>query len=497
MNRNIIMHCYYTVNKDLKDHKTLEEITKSLEELASNNQMSLLDLTLAALEAKRMNAPVNEEDMKEYDNAIKKIRRKLLTARRDEIKRSLPAKMVTNDEASSKEKERLYMYFDALLKAYNLEMPIEMGLIVVSEKLHLNIDDIKNNSQIYLEKYASGFEKNNYNQKLKRQARLAKNPTKPYVNNYIAHQLMQLLDKETGSRLGAKTAVLLANVTEFDLNSIKNIITKEYSFKLSEAQNDKERQYLFAKEEELISIINCVVEERSKNASLADKNSKSVRISKAKLDNLNRFLEANMTLKDFGNSDAFPKGTRGTASVRKYLESACGNDTNLKETLAKHIKTVEEYELSYLNTILDLILDYRRNGIGADQSKREFDILDYYCLTNYPLADLRNAVINYHLIPDCDLAYISPLVSKDDLHKNNYNKVSLESFLNDVTGYLIDGKMRYLTREEKEGIYSFFATYNIPATSYSIRAASYRYLNGTLFLPSKSLDKQLVRVKKD
>lgn len=37
------------------------------------------------------------------------------------------------DLKTTREKMYLYKYFDALLKAYNLEMPIEISLIIISE----------------------------------------------------------------------------------------------------------------------------------------------------------------------------------------------------------------------------------------------------------------------------------------------------------------------------------------------------------------------------
>lgn len=497
MDRNLIMHCYYDVSTSLKENKPLVEVTEKLQALADKYKMSLLDLTEIALEAGYYKSQIPEEDLKKYRDTIKKIRKPLLAVRREQLKGKRIINPQVEDLKTTREKMYLYKYFDALLKAYNLEMPIEISLIIISEKLGLNIDDIKKYSKIYLEKYALGSEKNNYNQKLKRQARLINNPTKAFVNNSLAYQVIQMASREKGSKLGAKIAFILSDTTNYDLNAIKNIIFKEYADKLNGVNDEEYRQYLFTKEEEIMSVLNYVIEEKSKRNQPDSKSSKEPRISKEKLENLKRFLSANMTLKDFGNTDAFSKGNRGISGVRKYLESACGVDEALKEKLRIHIHTVEEYELSYLNTILELLLDFRKNGVINGTSKREFDILDYYCLTNYPLTDLRTALINNHLIADSDLTYLSSLASKDDLHKYAYNKVSLDSFLNDVTGYLIDGKMRYLTKEEKEGIYEFFECYNIPATSYSIRTAVDRYLKGTLFLPSKSLDKQLARIKKD
>ena len=494
MDRKLVMHCYYDVSTSLVEKKSLDEIKDKLQELADKYQMSLLDLTEIALKISCYKLQIPDEDLANYRITVKEIRKPLLEEQRILLKRKQEEEKMASDRKAAEEKMRLKPYFDALIKAYNLEMPVETALYVISQKLNLNIDDIKNNSKIYLERYAGGDEKYIYQIKFNRQNRLAKNPTKTYNNNHIAFRALELVTKENDIKLAIKMTSLFDNATEFDCLNIKNIISKEYSILLSKVKTQEERNKLFLKEEKIMYIIDNIMALKPKMVVNTSPVKKEVSISKEKLEHLAKFLESNISLKDFG-ALYFEKRYQSPSSVKRYLESAC-KDEETKEELAKHLKDLEEYELSYLDTILDIVLYWSKKGINNDGVQRKFDIIDYYCLTKYPLPELRSALINNKLVEDCDLSYISTLNTSDDTSKS-YSKVTLESFLNNITGYKIGDKMRYLTEEEKKGIFKFLESYNIPATNATVRNAVYRYLTGTLFLPSDKLDKQLVRVKKD
>ena len=79
------------------------------------------------------------------------------------------------------------------------------------------------------------------------------------MNNSLAYQVIQMASREKGSKLGAKIAFILSDATSYDLNAIKNIIFKEYADKLNSVNDEEYRQYLFTKEEEIMSVLNYVI----------------------------------------------------------------------------------------------------------------------------------------------------------------------------------------------------------------------------------------------
>ena len=522
MKKNIVVHCYWAVNTAFKDNKSKEEIIAIINDIAKENDMSFLDLTKKAASISECNLAVSEEDIKNYKTFLRKVRKPLLAARREELKalkaanvaekvsaESISAKVQgensiskeeskipSNEESLNKnliEKQTLETYFKALLSVYSLEMNYELGLNLVSQRQGLDPKKIEDFGNLYLEKYASAKELAKYNKAVEIHSGLESVPTPRFIHNTLAFQILQIVNAEGDIKAANEVATLLQEVKDLRVSYLKSILTREIENNLALAKEEKQRKVILKKEEYLFALLDKAL---IKAGLKEPKNGpKKPQLSERKQSVLFEFLkEQNMTLREFVLSPAWPFKCKSYNQAREYLEEGCGDNETLKAELKSQLVLREEYELSFIDTLLEVVLYFRKYGVlTPDGYQREFDVIDYATLTNYPLADLRNIVMKNKLIADSDLKYLSSLVNNGTARNSLYHTVTLERFLNDITGYNVNGKLYYLNEEEKRKIYDFLTHYNIAPTHKNLEIATRRYLAGTLSLDISEYDKQAKR----
>lgn len=500
MKFNIVIHCYWTVNTAFKDKKSKAEIISIIEDMAIKSNMSFLDFTSKALEINKNTIEVAPEKIEYYKAFLREIRKPFLRARREELQaakniilRNDTTKEAFREDRQRKclaEKQKLSIYFNALLSVYGLEMAYDLGLNLVGQRLDMNPDKIEALGYLYIQKYALSEEKERYEKKVRVYNNLVASPTKKFIYNTLAFRILQILASEDYVKASKEISLLLQGMEQLNYDYLKLILKKEIEINLVSAKTETQRKIIFKKQDYLDKVLEKSMVKVDINK--PQKEPQKPNISVKKLDALLMFLKSNIALKEFATSPAWPFKSKSYAMAKKYLEEACGSDETLKGKLAQHLQELEEYELSYLDTILEIILYFRKNGIAISEGcQREFDVIDYYTLTNYPLNDLRSAVMDKHLIADSDLKYLSSLVGNITSMDNFYNTVSLKNFLNDITGYTSGDKIYYLSSEEKEKIYELLTHYKVPTTHRNLFLASRRYFDGTLTLDIEEYSKQV------
>lgn len=515
MKKNIIIHCYWTINTAFKDNKSTEEIIAIINDIAKENDMSFLELTEKAAAISSCKLAVSEEDIKNYRAFLREVRKPLLAARREKLKalkaeaiaekvstENISVKAQEESEVPDKEKsldknliekQKLGIYFKAILSVYSLEMSYELGLYLVSQRQGLDSNYIESLSHLYLEKYASAKELAKYNRAVEIYNGLKDVPTSRFIHNTLAFRILQIVNDEGDIKAAKEVAALLQEVKDLRIGYLKSILTREMEHNLAVAKNDEERKVILKKEEYLFALLDKAMIKAGLKESKNEP--KKPQPSAKKRDVLLEFLkEHDMTLKEFVLSEAWPFKCKSYKQAREYLQEACGDDEALKASLNNQLALLEEYELSFIDTLLEIVLYFRKYGVmTSDGCQREFDIIDYATLTNYPLADLRSIVMKNKLIADSDLRYLSSLVNSGTPGNSLYNTVTLERFLNDIIGYNVKEKIYYLTEEEKRRIYDFLKHYNIATTNKNLTIATRRYLSGTLPLDILEYDKEVKR----
>lgn len=149
----------------------------------------------------------------------------------------------------------------------------------------------------------------------------------------------------------------------------------------------------------------------------------------------------------------------------------------------------QETELEYIiETTLPLILDGLRNGVLENETKRNFDIIDFYSIVKSNISvdeyyqkakryQFFNSIDERHLYckfaskyTDTDLTNIEIITYLDGYTEINSKK--------DKYGLPIIGTGRVITEEEKIEMLSFLKSNNIPISNNSLRDITARYLSG-------------------
>lgn len=383
----------------------------------------------------------------------------------------------------SLEKQDKYFYFQLLLQALNMKMPIDMGLVITARKENAAVNDISKKGTEYLLKFASRRERNLFLTKSKSYQAMASSHSLDYQVNAIIYQIFQILNNSKTSKEQAIKDLLEdadINVLNRLSRRIDNVfISKQLEIKklLGTEKATADKLIIDAALSKLI---------KSKNVKSTVNLQQNPVTNNQAINIIEAFLKFNGSIKDFAKLDIYPYKNHSPKMVNDKLLNLCLQYTpNLINDVKKHLQELEEYELSYVSNLLDIVIYYRRNGYPtADGKTRPFDILDYYAFTNLPLEQLRSYAIKNNLLCPEDAKYLSSFSGHNVMGNifQNY-ELSLETLKDEynVSGCFSDTD-RELTLKEKLGIYEFLNYYKLPITPYTINTAIRRYANGTLFI---------------
>ena len=157
------------------------------------------------------------------------------------------------------------------------------------------------------------------------------------------------------------------------------------------------------------------------------------------------------------------------------------DDVVLYKLCREKIEADRKKGSTYNYSLARIIADYIINGIPTDNGLREFDLIDYYSLTD---VNLRNVLTeSKQFLSKSEVRKFGAIVSNNErlkksilTSKNGFNFDIEFDCQKDKDGFPIPGTGRRVTDEEKENIISLFEKYNIPV--YLFRIAIERIKKG-------------------
>lgn len=195
---------------------------------------------------------------------------------------------------------------------------------------------------------------------------------------------------------------------------------------------------------------------------------------------LDEYLNSNKILKEFVEENKMKD-----YMINNYLQFLKENDTDEYDKyfllLEERRKKEEEYIVNCTKNIIDGInYGYEENGIH-----RDFDVLDYYFITNTSISVLLKMVTS--LVSDRDY-YTLKKINKYGFRKENKPKefkgVLKEKLIVDIKkdsdGNIIPDSGREILNEEKENVFNFLTENGIPFNNLTYRTAIKRYTKGLL-----------------
>ena len=150
------------------------------------------------------------------------------------------------------------------------------------------------------------------------------------------------------------------------------------------------------------------------------------------------------------------------------------------------INYLKEKEHKLLISIGSEVLNKVKSGVIVNDEVKEFDLVDYYLLTDIPLKNVFAAIKNDFNIDDIKRfgRFYSPYSKSKELNERTIN-ILLDS--KEVFGVEVDGEGnpiknsgREVSLEEKLYVLDYLKKNNIPLLDDTYRIALIRYLNGTL-----------------
>lgn len=176
-----------------------------------------------------------------------------------------------------------------------------------------------------------------------------------------------------------------------------------------------------------------------------------------------------------------------------FLNIVKEKNTSLHETCMNKINYLENKKIEYLILLSKTILDKIKNGILEQGQLREFDLLDYYFITNIDRIIILKTITKY--LPEETKNYVSflrkylrPTLLTEKQIKLLLNNKQIVDVLVDSKGNPIIGTGREVTIQEKELVINYLKENNIPIIDDVYSIALNRYLKGTLNL-EKTFDK--------
>ena len=300
----------------------------------------------------------------------------------------------------------------------------------------------------------------------------------------LIEKLRQLSTKETKEEIKTFIEEELNYTSSTDLRN-RIIKVKEYKSLSEEEIARLEKIYdIYTKIREQETI------ERHKNATVRRKEKLDKRDIENKenifivsLSHIEEFIESGQTKKEYitKNHITYTEFEKMVKYVERLYPELYFN--------YKSYLYCQETELEYIiETTLPLILEGLRHGVLENETKRNFDIIDFYSIVKSNISvdeyyqkakryQFFNSIDEQHLYckfaskyTDTDLTNIEIITYLDGYTEINSKK--------DKYGLPIIGTGRVITEEEKIEMLSFLKSNNIPISNNSLRDITTRYLSG-------------------
>ncbi len=409
----------------------------------------------------------------------------------------------------NKDRQNSKYFYELLLQALFLNMELSLSLEIIANKNNVSADEIYKKGINYLIKYATRVERNNYFVKIEHLQNQKSFHYDEYQANTVVYSVLQTMDKSEKKDITEEVFKTIAKyleskdiktlnrakirlniILENRLHDIKDIETKKSKFHAKDVVIKLFDDVIIAKKEKQKASAHNVTNKQALNQQVTTKQAIAI---------IESFLNFNGTIRDFSKSAIYPYSQQYGKNITDKLYALCRFKPELKPKLEKHLQELKDYELSYADTLLDIILHYLKNGVPTFNGEvREFDIIDYYTITNFSLDDFRTYVAKNKMLNVEESKLFSRFMKRCKIIDSlkDYN-MSLERFLNSYNVNLkINGKSHDLTNDEKMGIYAFLLNHNIPVCSLTVNIAIRRYASGTLFIShynANELSKKLVK----
>ena len=190
---------------------------------------------------------------------------------------------------------------------------------------------------------------------------------------------------------------------------------------------------------------------------------------------------------DYDKQEFCQEKNISTETFNKYLEIIKNENTPIYNIyIEKAFENNQKKEQELIQKIPEIIELLKEN-------KNEFNLIDYYLMTNIPLTRLeeicKTEIKNSHLQQRDYIKYLNPFISKNkqikecserDIKIMLTNETNIVDFQTDENGNYIPGTGRELSLEEKEQLLNFLKENNIPITKriFSLAIINYnKYLN--------------------
>ena len=484
--REIARECYAVIGTAIADGKGKKEIYIAIADFARKHGLTIEELTkyVDDFYYSRLGIRNLPEMLEEVHSAFSSLKK-------DKAKKDMPE--LKKYELSKEEQEEIvknnrlkvlyFKYFNALINAYNRLLPIDAALKEVEEETGLSSDDIKRYSEVYIINYASDQEKNIYRQKLEKYKKMLDASTPNFLARVNVLEINKIINDDLANQ-DSKIRILLENQDLRTLKSTRNAIIKHFT-KYFDTISDKEaRNVLFNREQMILNIIDACINKLNIQKKEEAKNTPA---QKRKNEIFQEFMQNYITIDDLIES-RFKKYNEkiGPKAMMELLGQA-SKENNLEEEFIIHLKKVEEYEYEYLEEILDIMCYYLQNGIPVpdeENTKRNFTIIDYYNLTNYPLEKLKARAVTLKLLNDNNNRKLFMTFVAQNSQKGSFClKINLQSILNDLEITKQFGSTyRKLTSDEKIAIYYLLKEHKIPMTFENFNIAVSEYAHNRLFL---------------
>lgn len=162
-------------------------------------------------------------------------------------------------------------------------------------------------------------------------------------------------------------------------------------------------------------------------------------------------------------------------------------DEGLYRIYLSKIETTLFEKRELLKPKVALLLSCIKNGIPVDENtRREFDLIDYYQIIGEPFEDIADAADEFLISQDPNIirAFVSPNFIRNDIYQNRtvlpLTPNGVSKMLDGSHTVKKDGIVREITSAEKQYVVDFLNSHSIPISEKTYSIAMRRYLKGQL-----------------
>ena len=176
-----------------------------------------------------------------------------------------------------------------------------------------------------------------------------------------------------------------------------------------------------------------------------------------------------------------------------YLNIVKENNDNLYNQYVYKCTTIKHRNFIFMLSIAKTLINYLKNGIKENENTREFNLLDYYLLTNInqnTMLDFLNKyekddayLFNQFIEKYKDSKLLTPIDIKNILNEKDY----IYNYIDKDNDFILNNE---ITKDDKLIVLDYLKEHNIPLLDVMYKIALKKYLNEKLILNNENSSKK-------